>query len=231
MALSRQEFIELGVSLPEEPLLDWAKEQLENAKRREARLLARGLTGDYLSGLRALLASIETRLSESAETPAPCSSPAERALRLEARRYWKEAQDLARVGFGTRPDELAEFRRGVLTGLLIKNLMREVEIVVGLLRRHAGVLAPLGADEAFLAQGTALVDRLKSAASALETATAVMAASTAQLCHDKGVLYDLTRTLVRLGRLEFRADPDAASAFSFAELNRARKQTGPGGRE
>jgi hypothetical protein len=44
----------------------------------------------------------------------------------------------------------------------------------------------------------------------------------AQQCHDKGLLYDLTRKLVRVGRLEFALDPASAADFNFTDVRQGR---------
>src|SRR5438105_481869 len=144
--LSREDFIELGVSVPADALIEWAARQLAATKGKETRLQARGVNGAYLTGLLDLLSKIKKHqrdLGDSDDSPPEAVDLAQR-IREEAVEYWREAKQIAKVGFGSSPDVLAKFRTGVQTGLLIANLTRELESVVGLLREHSSQLAGLG---------------------------------------------------------------------------------------
>ena len=219
--LSPEDFIELGASFPTDRLVDWASGQLAAAKGKEARLQTRGVDEAHLSGIRDLLGTVEGR------TPADPAAPAIAMaghVRIEALGYLREAQRTAKAEFETRPDVLAKFRRGVRTGFLIANLARELEIVVDLLREHAPKLPGV---DAFLARGTLLVGNLKEAKAGLDRACRSLPTSQARQCHDKGLLYDLTRKLVRLGRQEFAPDPVHAAEFNFTGV---KPRLGDGGR-
>jgi len=110
----------------------------------------------------------------------------------------------------------------VQTGLLITNLVRELELMIPLMREHAAPLAALGAGEAFVTRGELLVARLKEAKIRLDAACKELPPTLAQLCHDKGLLYHLTRNLVRVGRLEFTLEPQQAARFNFNQVRRER---------
>ncbi len=239
--LTREDFIELGVSVPTSSLVEWANRQLAATKGRETRLQSRGVNSAYLTGVRDLVATIGTHQKElgSAAEPAPQAVALAQRIREEAIGFWRESKQIAKVAFGTSPDLLAKFRTGVQTGLLVANLIRELESIVGLLREHSKEVAGLGANEAFIERGSLLIGRLKEVKVGLDTACRELPPPAAQQGHDKGLLYDLTRKLVRVGRLEFILDPDQAAAFNFTGVRRERSvtnRTGPrkervGGRE
>ena len=219
--LSREEYIELGVSVPTDTLIEWAARQLAATKGRETRLQSRGMSAPQLTGMRDLLAMVEKRHGErgtSEESP-PAVALAQR-IREEAVSYWQEAKQIVQVEFGTTPDLIAKFRIGVRTGRLILPLRGELESMVRLLREYAPQLAGVGGTEAFIARGAILVDRLKEVKTGLDAACQAFPPPAAQQCHDKGLLYDLIRKLVRVGRLEFALDPEQAAAFNFTGLRR-----------
>jgi hypothetical protein len=222
--LAREEFIELGVSVATTSLTEWASAQLAATKGRETRLQTRGMNAAYLSGVKDLIAVVETRhkeLGDSQELPPQAVALAQR-IREEALGYWREAKQIAKVEFGTDPDLLAKFRTGVQTGMLIANLIKELESMVSRLREHASQLSALGGTETFAARGDLLIGRLKEVKATLDAACRALPAPAAQQCHDKGLLYDLTRKLVRVGRLEFILDPEQSTAFNFTGVRRDR---------
>lgn len=220
--LNREEFIELGLSIPTAFVTEWASGQVSATKGRESRLEMRGVNGAYLSGIRDLADLVGKRQREmgaSNELPPAPAALAER-VRAEAMGYWRECKRLARIAFESQPDVLAKFRTGVHTGLLIQNLVRELELMVALLREHSAAFAPLGAGDPFIARGELLVGRLKEAKSKMDAACRELPPTVAQHCHDKGLLYDLTRRLVRIGRLEFTLEPKQAADFNFKKVRR-----------
>jgi hypothetical protein len=180
------------------------------------------MTEAGLETIRDLRAMVDKRSKESEETSSlpPQAVALAQRIREEALAYWREAKLLAKVGFGTQPDLLAKFRTGVQTGLLIANLTKELESTVALLREHSAQLSGLGGNDTFIARGEALVARLKEVKGGLDAACGSLPAPAAQQCHDKGLLYHLTRKLVRVGRLEFAHDPDQASEFNFTGVRR-----------
>ena len=90
------------------------------------------------------------------------------------------------------------------------------------MREHAAQFAALGAGEPFITRGEFLIARLKQAKTKLDAACGNLAAPAIQQCHDKGVLYDVVRTLVRIGRLEFALEPSLAADFNFNLVRRDR---------
>lgn len=239
--LTREDFIELGVSVPTNSLVEWATRQLAATKGREARLQSRGVNAAFLTGVRDLVTTVGTHQKElgTAAESAPQAVAQAQRIREEAIGFWRESKQIAKVAFGTSPDLLAKFRTGVQTGLLVTNLIRELESIVALLREHSKELAALGANEAFIERGSLLIGRLKEVKVALDSACRELTPPAAQQGHDKGLLYDLTRRLVRVGRLEFILDPDQAAGFNFTGVRRERSvptRNGPkkekvGGRE
>lgn len=144
--LTRDEFIELGASLPANVLVDWASGQLAATKGRETRLQTRGMNAATLAAIQDLTVMVEKHgkeLGQPQELPPQAVALAQR-IREEALAFWREAKQIAKVEFGTQPDLLAKFRTGVQTGLLIANLTKELESVVALLREHSAQLAGLG---------------------------------------------------------------------------------------
>ena len=223
--LSREECIELGVSTPTSTLIEWAGRQISATTGHESRLQLRGMSAAGLSDIRELTLSIEGRqqdLGASCQLPPEPAALAER-LRSDAIGYWREAKRLVAVAFAAEPDVLAKFRTGVQTGLLIANLVRELEAMIPLMREHAEPLGRLGARESFVTRGELLVARLKEAKSRLDGACQELPPKVVQFYHDKGLLYHLTRHLVRVGRLEFALEPDRAARFNF---NRVRRDKG-----
>jgi hypothetical protein len=222
--LLRADFVELGLSVPTDYLTKWATDQVAATKGRESRLEMRGIGAPYLSELRDLIGVVGKRqreLGEQHELPPQAGALAER-IRVEALSYWREAKRLAQAAFAAEPDVLAKFRTGVQTGLLILNLARELESMVALLREHSVQLAKMGGNEAFIVRGEALVKRLKEVKVDLDAACRDLPEAAQQQCHDKGLLYDRTRMLVRIGRLEFHLDPAQASHFNFTLVRRDR---------
>jgi len=222
--LSREDFIELGVSIPSDRLVEWASGQLAATEGKETRLETRGLNQGALGAIRDLTALVEKHgkeLGEPQDLPPQAVARAQR-LREEALAYWREAKLMARVEFGTHPDLLAKFRTGVQTGLLLGNLIKELDSMVALLGEHGSQLAGIGGTEAFIARGRRLVGTLREAKAELDAACRALPALAAQQCHDKGLLYDRTRKLVRIGRLEFLRDPEQASEFNFTAIRKER---------
>ena len=222
--LSREECIELGVSTPTSVLIEWAGKQLSATQGHESRLQIRGVSAATLSDIRELAVVIEGRQRDLGDAPPLPPEPAATAerLRADAVGYWREAKRIVGVAFAAQPDVLAKFRTGVQTGLLIANLIKELESMIPLMREHAAPLALLGARESFVTRGELLVARLKEAKSRLDAACKELPPAFAQLCHDKGLLYHLTRNLVRVGRLEFELEPDQAARFNFTLVRRDR---------
>lgn len=222
-ALSREELIELGVSVSTEVLLRWSSKQLAATKGRETRLNSRGWGPAFLTAARDLHVTVEqqARQEDSSRATPQVVVVAQRIFE-EASEYRREALQIVQVEFGTSPDVLARFRVGVRSGLLLGNLARELETLLALLREFGVPLAGLGATGPFLQRGTILVERLREAKAGLDAACGALPPPELKQCHDKGLLYDLTRRLVRTARLEFHVDPHESSAFTFNEMRKAR---------
>ena len=65
-------------------------------------------------------------------------------------------------------------------------------------------------------------DVFRRTGAAAQTAATGGAAAQSQQYHDQGLLYDLIRKLVRVGRLEYILDPEQAAGFSFGAMRRDR---------
>lgn len=197
--LDREDLIELGVSVPTTFLTEWVSGQIRATRGRESRLAALGVSAESLAELRELLAEIERRdpgLRDPQRVP-EAAGLAEH-VRAEALGYWREARRMARIAFADDPELLARFR-GVHTGLLLMNLVRVLESTVDLLRAHA---ARLGASEACVGRGELLIRRLRYVKERLDAECRTFSPESLRQCHDKGLLYDRTRALARIGRLE-----------------------------
>jgi len=221
-ALSREEWIELGISIPTAPLTDWAADQLAAVKGREARLEHRGIHAPYLKEIQTLIGTItetQATLARVKAMPPPEVVAAQR-IREEAFAYWQEAKQIVKVEFGSNPDMLVKFRLGVRTGRLIANLTRELDCIVSLLGAHSAQLGWLGVTETFRKVGEVLIGRLKEAQLKLDSVCKALPPALAEHCFRKGRLYDLTRKLVRIGQLEFLREPEQAAAFNYSVLRR-----------
>ena len=128
MSLSREECIELGLSVPTVPLIGWANELLVVAKGRAQRLEGRGVTAPFLKEIKTLIATVaelqNTLAKEKASLP-PEVAQSQR-IREEACAYWQEARQIVKIEFGSCPDMQVRSRLGVRTGRLLSNLCREI---------------------------------------------------------------------------------------------------------
>jgi hypothetical protein len=220
--LSREECVELGLSVPTAPLIGWATEQLAVAKGRGDRLERRGITTPFLHEVKILIGTVSelqtTRSKEKMLLP-PEAAQAQ-GIREEAFAYWLEAKQIVKIEFGTCPEIQVRCRLGVRTGRLLANLCRELECVVAVLREHSSQLSWLGVDEAFINTGVVLIGKLKEAQTRLLLACQAMSPALSDLCCEKGKLYDLARKLVRIGQLEYLHEPEQAAAFNYSLLRR-----------
>jgi len=220
--LSREECIELGLSVPTAPLIGWATEQLAVAGGREGRLACRGISPAYLKEVKLLIGTVaelqNTLSKEKASIPAEVAQAVR--IREEAYAYWQEAKQIVKIEFGTCPEVQVRCRLGVRTGRLLSNLCREMECVVAVLREHCPQLSWLGADEAFILAGEGLIRKLKEAKTKLDAACRALSPALSEQCCEKGKLYDLTRKLVRIGQLEYLHEPEQAAAFNYTLLRR-----------
>lgn len=222
--LTREELVEMGMSIQPGSLLRWAERLLTAARRHEVRLRSRGVDAARLSGIEDLIRKVRSEWTESGykdEAPAQFAVR-HHGLREDALAYKKEVTLMAKVAFGSQPDVLSTFRPGVPTGHLLANLANELKSEVGLLREHATRLADLGLTPDFIDRGELLIEALEKARGGQETEFGAMPPTVQQKYHDTGLLYDLIRTLVRTGQLEFRKNPSTAAEFTFrwASLNR-----------
>jgi hypothetical protein len=220
--LSREECIELGISVPSVPLVIWATEQLSVAKARQERLEDRGITTSYLKEVKTLVGKVvelQTTLGDK-KASLPSKVVQSQEIREEASAYLQEAKKIVKIEFGTCPDVQAKCRLGVRTGRLLAPLCRELECVVTVLREHSPQLAWLGADTAFINAGEGLIGKLKEAQAELVSACQALPPVLADLCCEKGKLYDLCRKLVRIGQLEYLHEPEQSVAFNYTLLRK-----------
>jgi hypothetical protein len=220
--LTREECIELGLSVPTSVLVVWATVQLAVARGTRERLGSRGITAPFLREIKTLIgkvAELENTLGKEKASLQP-ELTRSRQIREEALAYWREARQIVKIEFGRFPEIQARCRLGIRTGRLLANLCREMECVVAALREHSPVLGRLGVDEAFLSAGDAQIGKLKEARARLDSTRQSLSPDLAEQCTQKGQLYDLTRKLVRIGRLEFLHEPEQASAFNYSQLRR-----------
>ena len=216
--LSREDLIELGISVRKDSLTECAAGLLEATKGREKRLESRGLKSAELTAIKDLLAIVQKRPGEPTETLPKVAFA--QGIREEALKYWREAKGIVHAEFANSPDLLAKFRTGVRTGRLILPLRRELLTLVGLLREHAPNLEAAGGTEGFIARGGHFIEQLQEAKASLDAAVQTLSPTAAQQCHDKGLLLDLVRKLVRIGRLAFAGEADDVAAFNFKGLRR-----------
>jgi hypothetical protein len=218
--LSREDFVELGLSIPTRPLIGWVTGQLAAVQGREKRLEGRGVTASFLTEVKTLVgavARLQIALEDSEESLPPEVARAQR-IREEAFTYWQEAQQILKVEFGAFPEIQVQGRLGVRTGRLLATLCREMECAVAMLRLHSTQLSWLAANDAFLRSGDGLIGELKEAKAGLDSARRLLSPVLLEQCCEKGKLYDLTRKLVRIGRLAFLHEPEQAAAFNYTLL-------------
>lgn len=220
--LSREECIELGVSVPTTSLIGWASEQLAAGKARSERLERRGIHGAFLQTLKGTIdkvAEIQGTLGKD-RSALPTELLQAQRVREDAFAYWQEVQQIVKVEFATRPEIQAKFQMGIRTGHLISNLRRVLEGNLALLRAHSAELSWLGVNEAFLKSGEVLIGKLHEAQTTLEAGCRGLPALLMELSFEKGKLYDLTRKLVRIGRLEFLQEPEQSAVFNYELLRK-----------
>jgi len=220
--LSREECIELGLSVPGIPLVIWATDQLSAAKGRQERLEGRGITASYLKEVKTLVgkvAELGTTLGNK-QSSLPAEVVQSQQIREEVSAYLQEAKQIVKIEFGTCPEVQAKCRLGVRTGRLLAHLCQELECVIPVLRDHAPQLEWLGADAAFIKAGEGLIGKLREAQAKLDSACKALSPALADLCCEKGKLYDLCRKLVRIGQLEYLHEPEQAAAFNYTLLRK-----------
>ena len=142
--ISREEYIELGVATPTPLLVDWATRQMSATQGHESRLGVRGVTAANLSDIKDLTVLVGDRqkaLGDSHALPPEQAAVAER-IRAEADGYWRQAKRFAAIVFAGQPDVLAKFRTGVRTGLLITNLIKELESMISAAAGAHGAVRP-----------------------------------------------------------------------------------------
>jgi hypothetical protein len=220
--LSREECIELGLSVPTSSLVEWASKQVGVATERQERLECRGVTTRYLKEIQILIETVEDLQADLGKEKAslPLQVAESQRIRELAYVYCQEAKQILKIEFGTCPEIQAKCRLGVRTGRLLANLCREMECVVAMLREHLPQVSWLGVDEALLSAGDALIGKLKKAQTKLVSTCKALPPTLSEQCCEKGKLYDLTRKLVRIGQLEFLHEPEQAAAFNYTPLGR-----------
>lgn len=221
---TREDLIELGLSLPLRPLLEWVREQTAATKSHETRLQRRGLSAGDITEIRTLAALFEQQPVDVESTESLPPQPVALAQRHyeEGSAYRREIHRIVTLGFAAQPDLLAAFRTGVRTGLLLGNLIRELSLTLPILREHASPLESLGVTATFLNRGTLLLSRLEEAKRQLDATCQALPPAQSRQVYLKGLLYDRTRRLVRIARLEFLHDPQQSANFNFSGVNRER---------
>jgi len=220
--LSRGESIELGISMPTPPLTLWAADQLEVAKGRQSRLERRGIHASYLGeilGLIEKILEVQATLGRGESAP-PSEIVKAQRIREEAVAYWQAAKKIVKVEFGSNSEMQVKFRLGARAGRLIARLTRELDCIVSLMGEHSAQRGALGISDIFRKVGETLIAKLKSAQSRVDAVCRALPAALAEQCFRKGQLYDRTRKLVRIGRLEFAHEPQQAEAFNYVVLRR-----------
>ena len=163
--LSREDYIELGLSVPTSPLILWANEQAAAAKGKLERMERRGVTAGYLKEIKALagsIADLQTTLGKEKALLPPTVAQVQ-VLREEVLTYCREAKQILKIEFGTSPEIQVKARLGVRTGRLLANLCRELGCLVDVMRENVPKLIWLGVDEAFINSGAELLVNLKEA--------------------------------------------------------------------
>lgn len=223
--LPREELIETGRSVPTGVLANWVSTQLGVARKNADRLKARGIEPPYISEIESLFDSVRKLQAQNERTGGrPSSESAERvnALLDQAVDYWREIKQMAKVEFAGDTDALAGCRTGVKVGPSIRKLADEIARSVSLLRAHRDQLGWLGVNDAFIGKGETLLGRLREEEARQREVISTLPEAEAELFYRKGRLLDLTRKLVRVGRLEFRNEPKPLALFNYDALRAVR---------
>lgn len=224
MGLSRSEAIHMGSRLSSENLTKWARTICARARVDFERLKKRGVSEDFLKTTEAICAEVdelEAKIKIAKEAVPDAAAELEKAHE-NALAWRKQAMMMAQVEFGTDPEMLARFRVGVNVGESVPKLVRELEVLLPLIRQFIRNLSWLGCAELFLSTGETLAKTLKELDARQEAARNALPPETAEFYFKKGQLYDLARKLVGIGRLEFADEPERAGKYGF-ELMRGAK--------
>ncbi len=224
MPLSREETMVLGGKIASQTLTEWsgAMHAIAAKKENAPRLTKRGVAPAFLEEILKLTTSVpklETT-QEVGKKDGPVSTESVERIMDDGFDWRREVLESVKVEFGTDPDRMARFRTGVHVGGSTSLLVREIRFLVPVLRDYAAQLAWLGLNAAFLERGTMLADAIEAANTEQEATVKALPPKTAELYLAKGQLYDLTRKLVRLGRLEFRKEPELARQFTYEIVRR-----------
>jgi hypothetical protein len=229
MGLSRSEAIHLGSRLSSGHLTKWARAVCARARADFDRLKSRGVSKDFLKTTESICADvdeIEAKL-EIAREAIPNATAELEKTHENALAWRKQAIMMAQVEFGTDPEMLARFRVGVSVGESVQKLVRELEVLLPLIREFIRNLSWLGCAELFLSTGETLAKTLRELDAKQETARNALPPETAEFYHKKGQLYDLARKLVGIGRLEFADEPDRAGKYGFDQMRKTKTQKKP----
>ncbi len=222
MVMTRVQMIALGETIPSATLTEWSKAIHGLAVKYLARLSKRGATPGFLGEIEKLnveVPKLETTQEVGKKDLSASTDDVERD-RDDAYDLWREARESAKVEFGTEPDALARFRTGVHVGGSAPLLVSEIRFLVPVLRATLAQLGWLGLNEEFVKRGEALADKLEASNTIQEVTRKGLPPKTAELYLNRGRLYDLTRKLVRIGRLEFRKEPEMAKLFNYEIVRR-----------
>lgn len=222
MGLSREELVALGQLVPTDALTEWSSAQLGVARKWVDRLKRRGVQQAFLDEIATLITGVQKQepLQERGRKEQPGVTDKLETLRDEGFDWWRETREIAKVEFGTSADALARFRTGVKTGGSTTRLVAEIRHLVPLLREHREQLAWLGANEEYVKKGETAAAQLDAEETRQEAVRKTLPPQTVELYLQKGRLEELVSKLVRIGRLEFRKEPEVAGLFNYEILRR-----------
>lgn len=221
----RYDLIESGRAVPTGALVEWAAAQLSVAKRYPERLESRGVNGPFFHEVAATIEQVQRLQDQQGRAfgvAAGRATPEVNALIDQAVDFWREVRLIAKIEFSRAPDVLIRFRPGVKAGESLRRLSDEIEHALPLLRLYRPQLSWLGVTDAFIARGESLLGRLRQEDARQRADVERLPAPEAELEFQKGRLLDLTRKLVRIGRLEFRNEPRIVGCFSYDIVRSAR---------
>lgn len=232
MGYTDHELVDIGSQFALDRLIDWATGVHGVCNRNHARLAQRGVTAEFLADIERRIRELRDAHHEATrgkrvevETVTPDQARHDQLLD-----WWFQVKQMVKIEFDGNPDAQSAFRTGVRVSRSIPKLLAEVERLLPLLEAHRAQLRWLGATDEFIAEGRELLGMLRSAYERTLAERATDHSGRNRLNILKAKLYLLVKKLVRIGRLEFRNEPETAEQFNYDLLRvgaRASKRISP----
>jgi len=130
-------------------------------------------------------------------------------------------------GFRTKP-ELVEFRQGTYHGTNIPALCTDLNRKLAFAKDHAAALAPVGANQDFIAKLETKVRALEAAGGAQDAALASLPDNRRAFCEAKGRLYFAIKDINNAGHSLHSGDLERAAKYNLKALyGRGKRKPAP----